>query len=602
MRRRHFLAASAALATVGRSSAQTSESIFRDGFEPLRKANILLITADELRFPRHFPPGITDWRAFVQSTMPNLWTIWSRSVNFHAHHTAATACTPARASMMTGLYAHQHFQLITLSPNTAQPGTGLGPELPTAYPTLGKVMNSLGYSSWYFGKWHLSFSGNRSDLDAAGASYTAPYTFPGASYLSAYGFQGGCYPDPDGHTPSSAGEADPFIVDGFINWYATQRPSLTQPWFAVVSLLNPHDAQFFWDGPFDDPTRTTRRDGTGSEWVPDDIAAVPQIYSARAENWQAQPQPNAPAVQRNGLRAQNILTGAIANAGNQFTSQAIVPPLDVPGAPSTYTQAPSSYWTRALDYYSSLMRELDQQLGRVLQTISGSDTVVVFTSDHGEYAGSHGLLGKGFGAYSESTHVPLFVFDPLNQYTRDTSQSRTQLTSSVDLLPLLATIGNRGSTTWINQDPAWTTLYSQRCKLFDILQNPLAAGRDFALHTYDEVFTGTEAFHVVGMRDHTGLYVGYYDWTGTDGPSGAPTTLQFFAASDLLELNNLANSAAATAAGNKLAALLSSELRATMPASMNSARQQMVNRYQNFLNVVLPSNVVQSRAFQQLNW
>ena len=38
--------------------------------------------------------------------------------------------------------------------------------------------------------------------------------------------------------------------------------------------------------------------------------------------------------------------------------------------------------------------------------------MIVFTSDHGEYGGSHGLRGKGAGAYEEGIRVPLIVTDP----------------------------------------------------------------------------------------------------------------------------------------------------------------------------------------------
>lgn len=45
------------------------------------------------------------------------------------------------------------------------------------------------------------------------------------------------------------------------------------------------------------------------------------------------------------------------------------------------------------------------------------DTVVVFTSDHGEYAGSHGLRGKGAAIYEESIRVPLYIHDPAGHLT-----------------------------------------------------------------------------------------------------------------------------------------------------------------------------------------
>lgn len=53
-----------------------------------------------------------------------------------------------------------------------------------------------------------------------------------------------------------------------------------------------------------------------------------------------------------------------------------------------------------------------------------SNTVVVFTSDHGEYAGSHGLRGKGAAVYDESIRVPLYIRDPSGHLTPTAGQER----------------------------------------------------------------------------------------------------------------------------------------------------------------------------------
>ena len=73
--------------------------------------------------------------------------------------------------------------------------------------------------------------------------------------------------------------------------------------------------------------------------------------------------------------------------------------------------------------------------------------MIVFTSDHGEYGGSHGLRGKGAGAYEEAIRVPLIVKDPRGELTQRPRPVRTQLTSSVDVAPLLLTIAS-GSNEW----------------------------------------------------------------------------------------------------------------------------------------------------------
>ena len=56
-----------------------------------------------------------------------------------------------------------------------------------------------------------------------------------------------------------------------------------------------------------------------------------------------------------------------------------------------------------------------------------ANTVIVFTSDHGEYGGSHGLRGKGAGAYEEAIRVPLLVKD--NRGDADAARPRRRAAS-----------------------------------------------------------------------------------------------------------------------------------------------------------------------------
>ena len=81
-------------------------------------------------------------------------------------------------------------------------------------------------------------------------------------------------------------------------------------------------------------------------------------------------------------------------------------------------------WLPFLDLYMKLQHQVDEQIGRVLGALGSrpqvaANTVVVFTSDHGEYGASHGLRGKGAGAYEEGISVPLIVYDPRGRLTRE---------------------------------------------------------------------------------------------------------------------------------------------------------------------------------------
>jgi len=173
--------------------------------------------------------------------------------------------------------------------------------------------------------------------------------------------------------------------------------------------------------------------------------------------------------------------------------------------------APFKYWSRALDSYVQLMTMVDKSIGNFMESISEevrNNTIFVFTSDHGEYGSSHGLQGKGGTVYDEGIRVPLIVRDSRpNSYATDTEAVRTQLTSSVDLLPMIVTMGNGGSRAWMTGNE-YQQLYDSRCRLLDILGNTGAPGKSYALHSTDEFVPDIYNFngaplHVIGLIQPT---------------------------------------------------------------------------------------------------
>lgn len=66
-------------------------------------------------------------------------------------------------------------------------------------------------------------------------------------------------------------------------------------------------------------------------------------------------------------------------------------------------------------YYCGLVRQIDLEVGRIVAALESrgilDDTVIVFSSDHGDYLGDHGLSGKG-SYYEGSCHVPMLVRHP----------------------------------------------------------------------------------------------------------------------------------------------------------------------------------------------
>jgi hypothetical protein len=251
-------------------------------------------------------------------------------------------------------------------------------------------------------------------------------------------------------------------------------------------------------------------------------------------------------------------------------------------------------WLPFLNLYVKLQHVVDLQVGRVLDALEtrprvAENTVVIFTSDHGEYGASHGLRGKGAGAYEEAIRVPLLVKDPRGRLTSNPGTSRTQLTSSVDVAPLLLTIAT-GSDAW-RREPRYAHL-ARRLDLSRILGDPGAPGRSYVLHATDEIVTefATEPYaadaplHVVAVRTARAKYATYSHWQAegtTPLSEGQEYELYDYRAPDgRLELHN---SAGESPLEGSLAALLGrawhAELRRPLPRRLSAARERGFEDY-----------------------
>ena len=105
------------------------------------------------------------------------------------------------------------------------------------------------------------------------------------------------------------------------------------------------------------------------------------------------------------------------------------------------TPPPEDVVRRATASYYALTTYMDDQIGRILKTIDDSpfrdDTVVIYTSDHGEMAGHHGIWQKQC-FYDEAVRVPLMVRLPSGESARI-----SQNVSLVDIMPTLLDIAGK---------------------------------------------------------------------------------------------------------------------------------------------------------------
>jgi hypothetical protein len=216
-------------------------------------------------------------------------------------------------------------------------------------------------------------------------------------------------------------------------------------------------------------------------------------------------------------------------------------------------------------------------------------TIVVFTSDHGEYGASHGLRGKGAGMYEEGIRVPLIVSDPTGKLGGVPNTVRHQITSSVDVAPLLLTIAT-GSAGW-RLDPRYSHL-STRADIAAIVGDAAAPGRDHALHATDEVLTefallpyaASAPLHVKGLITRKAKYATYTHWRrSTQEPlvRGEQAELYDFTTSaGYREVDNLAGrSGQEQHLRTALEQATREELHAPLPFTLVRAQQRGLEEY-----------------------
>ena len=216
-----------------------------------------------------------------------------------------------------------------------------------------------------------------------------------ADLLDAYGFSEWVGPEAHGLGKQNTGTArDPFTADETIALLKRlDQDESEQPWLTVCSFLNPHDIAMF--------------------------GAIALAQGLRYDTDSVPPVPNAPTFNEDLSTKPACQQSYIDAWGKMLVPQP---------------------WVEAQrQFYYQLQRTVDEQIGRVLAALRATrayeNTIVVFTSDHGDMLGAHGgMHQKWHNAYEETVHVPFVVSSPLFQGGR---REGDMATSHADLLPTL---------------------------------------------------------------------------------------------------------------------------------------------------------------------
>jgi arylsulfatase len=355
-----------------------------------RQPNILLIVTDEERFTLPRPAGFE---------LPSHERIAARGVSFDRYYAASTMCSSSRSV----IYSGQHVPITEVFDNDNMPYVR---PLDPALGTIGTMLRGRGYHCAYKGKWHLS----NSYLDPANPVSTV-------DALEPYGFsEWNDWGDIDGGAWAGL-KVDPVIAGQAAQWLRMRAPQVgaEQPWLLAVNFVNPHDIMSFDYG-----TRSN-------------VTLPPGLDHAV----KVKPPADVPLYQRRWDVEVPVSAGDdLADAAPAVREYAEV--LDVTFGSISDDEA----WQRGISFYLNCIRDVDRHIGVVLDALEASgaadDTVIIFTADHGEMAGSHGLRQKANLVYDENFHVPLLISHP--ELGAGAGSTSGALASAVDLAPTVLAI------------------------------------------------------------------------------------------------------------------------------------------------------------------
>ena len=299
---------------------------------------------------------------------PNLDRLASEGVVFENTYSNWPVCTPFRGILMTGRYA------------TATGVTGNAHRLPIGLPTLADRLGEAGYRTSYVGKWHLGGKGNEwvpPELRGGFAEFIGYQCYN--DYLDQVWFF-----DEDGQKIVGEGHRTEVTTD-----LALQRleglKRRGEPFALFVSYQNPH--------------------------------------------YPVQPSPNCEALYRGRSITRRPNTIDVEPYTPTFS-----PPSPKPPERDPNFQKYGGDLDEYLRLYYAMVTQLDANVGRFLRALDqlglSEETVVIFTSDHGDMQGSHGKTNKDL-PWEESSRIPLIVRAPGGA----AGVRRNELVSAVDFYP-----------------------------------------------------------------------------------------------------------------------------------------------------------------------
>jgi choline-sulfatase len=365
----------------------------------MNRPNILLIFTDQHRLSAVGAYGETPCRT------PNIDRLAQEGTLFKNAYTVYPVCSPARATILTGLYPHSH----GITSNIHEVGCSIH-ELEDRPGLLPRRLQAAGYNTGYTGKWHLGTYRKTSFGQSNKSSMPSDMGFRGQNFPG-HGEDGARFPE-------------------YVEWLKNKGfEHGIRSWQEKTKKVRKSI------GEIDLPT-----DATVPAYLVDNSIELIKGFNAEKK-------PFYMSLNFWGPHGPYYATKEFVDLYRDKD----IPPWPNFDWDSRGITGPHHYkvhwdkekfswedWATAVRYYYARTSMIDDQIGRLHKYLEDSgqleNTIIIFSADHGETLGSHGgLLDKGWHHFEETHRVPMIIRMP----GENKNQVREELVSLADIFPTI---------------------------------------------------------------------------------------------------------------------------------------------------------------------
>jgi arylsulfatase A-like enzyme len=375
--------------------------------------NVLWIMADQLRWDYLSCYGAT------HINTPNLDWLASKGVRFNKTYVQSPVCGPSRMSFYTGRYVRSHGS------------TWNGFPLRVGEPTLGDHLRELGVKCALVGKTHMT-----PDHEGMKRLGIAPESAIGA-LVSECGFEVFVRDDGTNHSDYPNRHAEDY--DRYLRTHGMDGDNPWEEW--ANTAIGPNgEMRTGWVLENSPLAARVPKEHSETAWLT--TRGIEFIKAQGEQPWLCHLsyiKPHwpylAPAPYNNMYTAADLPP---VNRGS--TERETTHPLMPAWMDMRVSQTFSRDEVRDVvaPVYMGLIKELDDQLGRLFDYLEGSgrlnDTMIVFCADHGDNMGDH-WIGEKDLFYDCSARIPLLVYDPRKEAAATRGTVSEDLIEGIDLAP-----------------------------------------------------------------------------------------------------------------------------------------------------------------------